>query len=149
MSKILKNQTASPIFVTDTGITVDNVVDYTIPPQDYLIWAASSDIITEIGAGNIVVNDGSTDLSINDGAKLIQGIFPNPVGVASGDDLTAIGHTDDALKVSNQPSVEQKVDFTEMMDKMGDILRQLQIMTAHLQCLTDLELEDGDEGDFK
>ena len=81
MSKILDNTTGAPINVGDTGVTVDNVTNYTIPPTDYPLWAASSDIITEIGAGNIVVNDGSFDLSISDGTDLIKGIFPNTVNV--------------------------------------------------------------------
>lgn len=49
---------------------------YTIPPQDYLLWAASSDIITQVGLGDIVVNDGSFDLNISDGIDLIKGIYP-------------------------------------------------------------------------
>lgn len=81
MSKILKNTTGSPIVISDTGVTVDNVVNYTIPATDYLLWAASDNIITEIGSGDIVVNDGSSDLSISDGTDLIKGIFPNPVSV--------------------------------------------------------------------
>lgn len=101
MSKILRNDTISNITISDTGVTIQPGVanQYTIPPQEYLLWAGSSDVIIEIGAGNIVVNDGSNDLSINDGTKLIQGLFPNPVGLASGDDLTPIGHVGDSLKV--------------------------------------------------
>jgi len=49
---------------------------YTIPPQDYLLWAASSNVITFIGTGDLVVNDGSFDLNISDGTDLIKGIFP-------------------------------------------------------------------------
>lgn len=103
MSKILDNVTGSPIVISDTGATVDNVVNYTIPPQDYLLWAASSDIITEIGAGNIVVNDGSNNLSISDGTDLIKDIFPKKLGVLAGDDFTPIGHVSDALKVTSTP----------------------------------------------
>lgn len=78
MSKILKNETASPINVVDTGVTIAaSPGSYTIPPQDYLIWAASSDVITFIGSGDLVVNDGSFDLNINQGTDLILGIF-NP-----------------------------------------------------------------------
>lgn len=82
MSKILKNITASPIEIGDTGVTLQPTpTDYTIPPTDYLIWAASSDIVTQIGNGNVVVNDGSFDLSVSDGTDLIKGLFPSEVDV--------------------------------------------------------------------
>jgi len=75
MSKILDNKTGAPIVISDTGVTVDNVTDYTIPSQDYLLWAASDDIITEIGAGNIVVNNGSNDLGKSEGIDLLKGVY--------------------------------------------------------------------------
>lgn len=101
MSKILKNQTASPLNIADTGVTIPGSSDYTIPPQDYLLFAASSDTITFIGAGDIVVNDGSSDLTIADGTRLIQGIFPNPVGLIGDTDQTEIGNVGDRLKVNS------------------------------------------------
>lgn len=76
MSKVLKNTTASPITVTDTGVTIPTLSNYTIPAQDYLLWASSSDAVSYIGSGDILVNDGSFDLSISDGIDLIKGIFP-------------------------------------------------------------------------
>jgi hypothetical protein len=75
MSKILKNPGGSPITVTDTGVTIAASSQYTIPEQDYLLWAASSNVITYIGAGTLVVNDGSADLNISDGTDLIKGLF--------------------------------------------------------------------------
>lgn len=100
MSKILKNTTVSPITISDTGVTIPaSPGQYTIPPQDYLLWAASSDIVGPVGVGDITVNDGSNDLNASDGMDLIKGLFPNPVGVASGDDRTPIGHVNDSLKV--------------------------------------------------
>ncbi len=58
-------------------------------------------------------------------------------------DDTLIGNTGDALKVSNEPS-----DFTELMCVMRGILNQLQIITVHLQNISDLDLLDGDEEDY-
>jgi hypothetical protein len=76
MAKILKNQTASPILVADTGVSVPaSPATYTIVPADYPLWASSSDIVTYIGNGSIVVNDGSFDLTKADGISLIQGNF--------------------------------------------------------------------------
>ena len=76
MSKILKNQTASAILISDTGVSIPaSPLTYTIVAQDYPIWAASSDIITYIGSGDIIVNDGSFDLSKADAISLLQGNF--------------------------------------------------------------------------
>lgn len=97
--KIVKNTTVSPYSLSDVGITIPASSSYQIPPADYLLWAASDEVITGIGSGDLVINDGSSDLSINEGSKYIQGIFPNPVGIAAGTDGTAIGHVGDRLKV--------------------------------------------------
>ena len=79
MSKILKNQTAAPIAIGDVGNVIVPVLPatYVIPPQDWLLWAGSSDICTEVGAGNIVVSDSLNDLSISDGIDLIKFICCN------------------------------------------------------------------------
>lgn len=84
MSKVLKNTTGSTISVTDVGVSIPSMSSYTIPPQDYLLWAASSDVVAPVGLGDIVVNDGSFDLSPSDGIDLLKGILPtdqvaNPV----------------------------------------------------------------------
>lgn len=73
--KILKNTTASNIFITDTGVTLLASSNYTIPTQDYALWAQSSNIISQIGTGDIVVNDGSFDLNIAEGVGLVQSSF--------------------------------------------------------------------------
>ena len=104
MSKILDNTTGAPIAISDTGVTVDNVTNYTIPQQDYDLWAASSDIITEIGSGNIIVNDGSFNLSISDGTDLIKDIFPKQIKLLGDSDGTKIGNVGDSLKVTSSPN---------------------------------------------
>lgn len=91
MSKILKNTTGSPVTVTDTGITIAASSQYTIPPQDYLLWAASSNVITYIGSGTLIVNDGSFDLSISDGIDLIKGIFPTELTVTGISNTVDVG----------------------------------------------------------
>lgn len=113
MSKILRNDTVSAIVINDTGITINPGVpnQYTIPSNDYLLWAASDNIITEVGAGNIVVNDGSTDLAISDGIDLIKGLFPKKMGVLAGDDLTQIGHVGDRIKVDSDISSSNLKDI--------------------------------------
>lgn len=118
MSKILKNITGSNISIVDTGVTILANAQYTIPPNDYLLWAASSNIVTEVGSGNIVVNDGSTNLNISDGTDLIKGISSRYV--LGGTDGTKIGNVGDSLKTSTQVTIENqyhtskmRVDFSE------------------------------------
>lgn len=73
MAKILKNTTASPISVKDTGATIlASPGSYTIPPQDYLLWAASIDVVSFINAGSLVVNDGFNDLPAARGLVYIK-----------------------------------------------------------------------------
>lgn len=86
MSKILKNDSGSTVTVNDTGVSIPNASQYTIQPQDYLLWAASSDVVTQVGNGNLVVNDGSFDLSISDGIDLIKGLFPSEVTINNSGD---------------------------------------------------------------
>jgi hypothetical protein len=45
---------------------------YTIPEQDYLMWAASEDAQTAIAAGDLTVNDGVDDLDIARGKDYIK-----------------------------------------------------------------------------
>ena len=81
MSKILKNITNVNILIVDCGTPVNANSQYTIYPQEYPIFASSSDLITYIGDGDIVVNDGSVDLSISDGVDLIKGVFSRSVSL--------------------------------------------------------------------
>lgn len=79
MSKILRNPSSSvTVSVNDTGVSINSNSSYTIPPQDYLLWAASSNVITYIGSAALIVNDGSFDLTISAGTDLIKGIFSDP-----------------------------------------------------------------------
>lgn len=103
MSKIVKNNTGGNISVSDTGVTVNASSQYTIPPQDYLLWAASDNIVTEVGAGNLIINDGSIDLSISDGIDLIKGLFLKH-SVIGNTDNTLIGNTGDRLKTDTEIS---------------------------------------------
>ena len=117
MSKIVKNNTASPILINDVGVTIPASGQYTIPPIDYLLWAGSGDIIVEIGNSNVTVNDGSNDLGISDGTDLIKGLFPNPIGI-QGSDGTQIGNTGDRLKTETEIVLQENfpVTFPEYED---------------------------------
>lgn len=56
MAKIIYNLTASDIFISDTGVNIPASGNYVVPAQDYLIWAASSEVVTQINSGNLIVN---------------------------------------------------------------------------------------------
>lgn len=81
MSKILKNQTDSDKFISDVGVTVPASGQHTIDPSQYLAFASSSDVISLIGDGTLVVNNGSGDLSVSEGTDLIKGVSPKNVEV--------------------------------------------------------------------
>jgi hypothetical protein len=80
MNRILKNNTASPVLITDTGITVPASGSYTIAPEYYGKFEASVDVITLLTnhsvsptVSTLTANDGSVDLPENDGVRLILG----------------------------------------------------------------------------
>lgn len=106
--KIIHNNTGSNILVSDTGITVLANSSYTIPAQDYAIWAASSDIITQVGNGNITVNDGSFNLTKADGIALLQGNFKQT------DFVPELKSTGGRLKVEMITSVASASDVTNV-----------------------------------
>ena len=74
MAKIVKNTTIAAINVSDVGVTIAaSPGSYTIPDQDYLIWSASTVAATNVGTGDLVVNDGTSDLSAALGAAHLKG----------------------------------------------------------------------------
>ena len=73
--KIIHNNTNTNILIADTGVTILANANYTIPSQDYTLWAASSDIITQVGNGNLIVNDGTNTLSKAESISLLQSNF--------------------------------------------------------------------------
>jgi hypothetical protein len=108
MSKILTNNTASNILITDTGTNILANSSYTIPPTDYWLWAASSDIIVAIGNGSITVNDGSFNLTINHGVALIQHMFPSEVTVNNTQPIPVIVDDTDPVEVTGNLTVTLK-----------------------------------------
>lgn len=73
--KIIHNNTNTNILIDDTGVTILANANYNIPSQDYPLWAASSDIITQVGNGNLIVNDGTNTLSKAESISLLQSNF--------------------------------------------------------------------------
>ncbi len=126
MSKILKNQTGSPILISDTGISVPaSPTSYTIPPQDYPLWAASSDIITSVGSGAIIVSDGTFNLAKADAVALLQGNFKQTDFISSlkNNDRLKVDVLFNGLTTDNVPEGTNLYFTTERaQDAVGTIL---------------------------
>lgn len=74
MSKILINNSGSNQDVTDCGVTIANASSYTIPPQDYLTFAASSDVIRLLADLILTLNDGGNDITeLSKAVDIIKG----------------------------------------------------------------------------
>ena len=93
-AKILKNNTGSPVLITDTGVTVPASGQYTILTTEDFVFAASNDVIILISdqsvspsVSTLTVNDGTDDLGIAEGTSLIQGFFPKRVQIIGDDEL--------------------------------------------------------------
>lgn len=63
--------------ITDTGVTVPVSSSYTIPPQDYLTFAASSDSIRFLSDGSLILNDGTDDVTdLSQAIDILKGWCP-------------------------------------------------------------------------
>jgi len=86
MSKVLINNQGVDIELADVGVSIPASSAYTIPPQNYPLFAASSDVIKFLSLGNdnggLVLNDGGNDISIlSDAIDIIKGWPVQPVTV--------------------------------------------------------------------
>jgi len=140
MAKILKNQLGTTLTITDTGVTLPaSPGTYTIPEQDYLLWGASSNIVTQVGNGNVKVNDGSFDLSISDGTDHLKGFFPKDIKIRGNSDSTLIGNVSDSLKVTmvsgngsfnGIQTISKKLRYVDMNAGNGGVARGTVLTTA-------------------
>lgn len=74
--KILKNNTGSPVFISDVGQTIPSNGQLTISVSDYDKYAESSEVIQLLSDDTLTVNDGNEDLPLNLGVSLIMGSSP-------------------------------------------------------------------------
>ena len=119
MAKILKNNTAGDIFISDTGITVLASSQYTIPPFDYQLFAESNEIVTLVGNNTLTVNDGSKDLTPSQGINLIQGNFPTAAGGVGGYNLYDPQHAIVDLSTSKVTLPRSTESFTSVYNYSG------------------------------
>jgi hypothetical protein len=149
-SKILKNNTASPVFITDTGVTVPASGQHTILPTEDFIFAASNDVIIYIsdeavgpGVSTLKVNDGTSDLGIADGTALIQGFYPKRMQILGDDEQYLADVIQDAastnrLAVDATAVVEggatltfsKKLRYVDMKASSGGVARDTTISTT-------------------
>lgn len=78
MSKILRNESLiNSVEILDAGVTVAPNSNYTIPPQDYPTFAASSDVIRALSDQTLILNDGNADVTVlSTAVDIIKGWFP-------------------------------------------------------------------------
>ena len=72
MTTIIKNTTASSIFIQDVGFVLPANSSNTIEDTNKALWANSESIAPFIVSGDIVINDGVNDLSSSDGARFLK-----------------------------------------------------------------------------
>lgn len=119
--RILKNNTASPVNISDTGGTVPASGQLVINPVDYGVYEGSSDVVTLIGDSTLTVNDGTFDLSINEGTRLIQGGFSRPI--SDGSDPTIKAGVTSATGVSEHNNRLQVENVMAGRDSLGNFRR--------------------------
>jgi len=80
MLRKLKNNTASPVIINDTGDTVPASGELIIPPLDYGKYEGSADVVLFLSdqsisttVSTLTANDGTFDLAIEKGVRMIQG----------------------------------------------------------------------------
>jgi hypothetical protein len=117
ISKIVKNISNTDRFVNDCGISIYANTNYTIPEQDYWIWAASLDIISELDQNHLIINDGYQDLSITASKALLRhNLFQvKEDGYSTSDEVYKVNFTT-GLDVTNEGYglVTVRVDPTEL-----------------------------------
>lgn len=84
MSKILKNTTNAVVNIGDTGQSVPANGQLTIAPVDDSLYRNSSNTVTLVGDGTLIVSDGTNDLDISDGIDLIKGFFQDNINLVDG-----------------------------------------------------------------
>lgn len=75
MSRILKNNTATLIAISDTGLQIPANGQITIERTDLELFSASLEIVPLISGGDVTVNFLGADLGPADGLFLIQELF--------------------------------------------------------------------------
>jgi hypothetical protein len=109
MSKILVNNNGFDVTIPDTGVTVAAASSYTIPPQDYATFAASSDVITRLAALELVLNDGGIDITtLSQAIDIIKGW---PIQVSQADEVPFFFDFSDVISGSDPVSLfSQTID---------------------------------------
>jgi hypothetical protein len=92
MIKLLKNTTASIVFITDVGVSIPASGNYQLTTQEYMLWASSLDYQPLVTAGTLIVNNGTIDLAPADGIRYIE--YADRAKIqGSGVDITQVATT--------------------------------------------------------
>ena len=72
MKKIIIKNALSDISINDVGITLIDGHNYEVPPQDWPLWAASIDTVSNLINGNISLSDGEDILPLRYAIGVLQ-----------------------------------------------------------------------------
>lgn len=114
MSKILRNpHPTNSVELFDVGVFISGNSNYTIPPQDYSQFAASSDVIRALSDESLILNDGGNDITtLSDAVDIIKGWFPN---AASADEEFFFDYSDVPVGVGPHTLFSYTVDSFETL----------------------------------
>lgn len=122
MSKILKNNTSNAVSINDTGIAIPASGEYTISPQDYLLWASSNDVLSLITDETLIVNDGSYDLAISEGIDLLKGIFPSNIKVSQINSIPAFASKTVVVNGATKKLFARNTGFQQALNQGSNII---------------------------
>jgi hypothetical protein len=125
MLRKLKNNTASPVPIPDTGDTIPASGEFVIPPLDYGKYEGSADTLLFLSdqaisttVSTLTANDGTFDLSIEKGVRMIQGGFCRTIVDADDPSIGAKVRADGTL-------VTDPIDLGDPTDIVGLTLGSL------------------------
>lgn len=115
MSKILRNDDPiNSVELLDTGVSIGASSSYTIPPQDYPTFAASSDVIRALSNNLLTLNDGGNDVTnLSNAIDIIKGWFP---GAASEADDFFFDYFDVPVGPGPHTLFSQTVTFPDVLE---------------------------------
>jgi hypothetical protein len=85
MSLIIKNVSGSTKVYG--GVEIINSGQHTVQASERILFASDDNLITDISAGNAVVNDGTVDLSVAKGLIFLQGFYPTEINLPKRTDV--------------------------------------------------------------
>lgn len=90
MSRILINNTASPVLLADVGQSVPGSGQLVIDPVDYPLFANSNNVIQKLADNTLKLNDGINDLSLSHALDALKGAYRANPKTSDNRDIIAV-----------------------------------------------------------